>query len=127
MALEEASMNFDCEEVRPFLERLTSKLCILQPNDIDRLAREIAVVPVSRVGRWTFDVVYKQRDVPLEVRAAMEDVDAPDVYFFTAPELADQIQAEMRAFADARTAATPARSVVAPNLLWLLLVTGERA
>jgi hypothetical protein len=127
MVLEEASMNFDSGEVRPFLERLTSKLRILQSNDIDRLAREIAIVPVSRVGRWTFDVVYKQRDVPLEVRAAMEDVDAPDVYFFTAPDLADQIQAEMRAFADARTAAAPQQSVVAPNLLWLLLVTGERS
>lgn len=125
MVLEEASMNFDSGEVRPFLERLTSKLRILQSNDIDRLVREIAVVPVSRVGRWTFDVVYKQRGVPLEVRAAMEDVDAPDVYFFTAPDLADQIQAEMRAFADERSLAAPP-SVVAPNFLWLLLVTGSQ-
>jgi hypothetical protein len=126
MALEEASMNFDPEEVRPFLERLTSKLPILQPTDIDRLSREIAAVPVARVGRWRFDVIYNERNVPLEVRAVMEDVDAPDVYFFTASELADEIQAEMRAFADAR-AATPPRSVVAPNLMWLLLVTGQRA
>jgi len=118
-------MNFDPEEVRPFLERLTSKLPILQPTDIDRLAREIAAVPAARVGRWRFDVVYNQRNVPLEVRAVMEDIDAPDVYFFTASDLADEIQAEMRAFADTRAPAPP-RSVVAPNLLWLLLVTGER-
>jgi len=116
-------MNFGSEEVRPFLERLTSKLCILQSNDIDRLAREIVAVPVQRVGRWRLDVTYRQRHVPLEVRAAMEDVDAPDVYFFTAPELADQIQAEMRAFADERSVTAP-RSVVEANFLWLLLVTG---
>ena len=122
LALEEASMNFDCEEVGPFLERLTSKLCILQAGDIDRLAREIAAVPVQRVGRWQFDVVYNQRHVPLEVRAAMEDVNAPDVYFFTAADLADQIQAEMRSFAGERASTAP-RTVVAPNLLWLLLVT----
>jgi hypothetical protein len=124
MALEEASMNFDSEEVRPFLERLTSKLSILQPCDIDRLAREIVAVPVARVGRWHVDAVYNQRNVPIEVRAAMEDVNAPDVYFFTVADLADRIQDEMRVFADER-AAPPPRPVVAPNLLWLMLVTGQ--
>ena len=114
-------MNFDSEEVRPFLERLTSKLSILQPSDIDRLAREIVAVPVTRVGRWRFDVEYSDRHVPLEVRAAMEDVDAPDVYFFTVSDLADRIQAEMRVFADQREA-TP-RPVIVPSLLWSLLVT----
>src|SRR5579862_7411843 len=116
MALEEASMNFDCEEVGPFLGRLTSKFPILPPCDCDRLVREIAAVPVARVGKWHFDVTYDQRSVPLEVRAAMEDFNAPDVYFFTVPELADRIQAEMRAFADSRTS-TPPRSVVVPSLV----------
>lgn len=115
-------MNFDAEEVRPFLGRLTSKFFVLQPCDMERLAREIAAVPVARVGRWHFDVQYGQRSVPLEVRAAMEDFNAPDVYFFTVPELADRIQAEMRVFADER-GSTPPRTVVAPSLLWSLLVT----
>lgn len=115
-------MNFDAEELRPFLGRLTAKCFALQPCDLDRLAREIAEVPVTRVGRWHFDVTYDQRSVPLEVRAAMEDVDAPDVYFFTVPELADRIQVEMRAFAEERSAA-PSCSVIVPGLLWSLLVT----
>lgn len=115
-------MNFDSEEVPLFLGRLTSKLPILPPCDCDRLAREIAAVPVARVGRWTFEVIYDQRHVPLEVRAAMEDFNAPDVYFFTVPELADQIQAEMWAFADSRTS-TPPHTVVVPSLVWSLLVT----
>ena len=101
----------------------TSRLPILQPTDVDRLAREIAALPLTRVGRWRFDVMYNQRNVPLEIRAVVEDVDAPDVYFFTVPDLADEIQAEMRAFAGTRTP-TPTRPFVAPNLLWLLLVTG---
>jgi hypothetical protein len=122
MALEEASMNFDPEELRPFLERLRTKLSILQPCDIERLAREIAVVPVQRVGRWRFDVTYRQRSVPLEVRAAMDEVDAPDVYFFTDSELADQIQGEMHTFANQR-GSTPLPPVVVPSLLWSLLVT----
>lgn len=122
MALEEASMNFDSEELRPFLGRLTSKCFVLEPCDSDRLAREIAAVPVTRVGRWHFDVTYGQRSVPLEVRAAMEDLNAPDVYFFTVPELADRIQAEMHAFAEERSA-PPSRAVVVPCLLWSLLVT----
>ena len=115
-------MNFDSEELVPFLGRLTSKFPILPACDCDRLAREIAAVPVARVGRWTFDVVYDQRHVPLEVRAAMEDFNAPDVYFFTVADLASQIQAEMHAFADSRPS-TPARSVVFPSLVWSLLVT----
>ena len=123
MALEEASMNFDAEEVRPFLERLTSTMSLFQPCDIDRLAREIIAVPVAKVGRWHVDAIYNQRSVPIEVRAAMEDVDAPDVYFFTAGDLADRIQDEMRTFADQRRASAPPRTVVAPSLLWSLLVT----
>ena len=115
-------MNFDSEELVLFLGRLTSKFPILPACDCDRLAREIAAVPVARVGRWTFDVLYDQRHVPLEVRAAMEDFNAPDVYFFTIPELADRIQAEMRAFAALRTPA-PLRSVVFPSLVWSMLVT----
>ena len=122
MALEAASMNFDSEELGPFLERLASQVPILPSCECDRLAREIAAVPLARVGRWTFDVVYQQRHVPLEVRAAMDDLHAPDVYFFTVPELADQIQAEMRAFANARTPA-PLKSVVFPSLVWSMLVT----
>jgi hypothetical protein len=123
MPLEEASMNFDAEEVGPFLGRLTSKLPILPPYDCERLAREIAAVPVTRVGRWTFDVVYDQRHVPLEVRAAMENFNAPDVYFYTVPELADQIQAEMRLFASARAPAPPRRTIIEPSLVWSLFVT----
>ena len=115
-------MNFDSEELAPFLGRLASNIPILPPCECDRLAREIAAVPLARVGRWTFDVMYDERHVPLEVRAAMEDMNAPDVYFFTVPELADQIQAEMRAFAAARTPA-PLRSVVFPSLVWSMLVT----
>jgi len=115
-------MNFDAEEVGPFLGRLTSRVPILRESDCDRLAREIAALAVARVGRWTFDVEYNQRHVPLEVRAAMEDFNAPDVYFYTVPELADQIQAEMRAFAESRTPAPPPRVVVL-SLAWSLLVT----
>jgi hypothetical protein len=122
MALDEASMNFDAEEVGPFLGRLTSKVPILPAFDCDRLAREIAAVPVARVGRWTFDVVYDERHVPLEVRAAMEDFNAPDVYFYTVPELAERIQAEMRAFAESRVP-TPPPPVVVLSLAWSLLVT----
>jgi hypothetical protein len=53
-----------------------------------------------RERRWHFDVIHEGRSVPLEIRAFMDDVEAPDMYFFTVPTLAEVIQAEIIRFAE---------------------------
>jgi hypothetical protein len=98
--LKEASMNFDLADVQPFLRRLTQKLQLLTNDDIDRLSQEIAAVPVEEERRWNFDVMHQGKTVPLEIRAFMDDVEAPDLYFFTVPTLSDTIQAELISFAE---------------------------
>jgi hypothetical protein len=98
--LKEASMNFDLSDVQPFLQRLTQKLQLLTMEDIDRLSREIAAVPVEEERRWQFDVMHEGKTVPLKIRAFMDDVEAPDIFFFTVPGLADAIQAELISFAE---------------------------
>ena len=49
---------------------------------------------------WDFDVVHTGQKVPLQIRVFMDDVEAPDVYFFTTPELAATINRELRAYFD---------------------------
>jgi hypothetical protein len=98
----EASMNFDLKDVEPLLQQLTEKLQLFTNDDIQRLVKEIAAVPVEKEQRWQFNVKYAGSTAPLEVRAFMDDVEAPDLYFSTAPALADAIQTELNKFAEQR-------------------------
>ena len=100
--LAEASMNFDSADVRPFLERIARTLHVFSPADVDRLSQEITALPVDGEREWQFEVDHEGSKVPLRIRAAMDDVDAPDVYFFTVPALAESLQKELKAFADER-------------------------
>jgi hypothetical protein len=73
----EASMNFDLTDVEPLLQQLTEKLQLFSNDDIQRLVKEIAAVPVEKEQRWQFNVKYAGSTAPLEVRAFMDDVEAP--------------------------------------------------
>ena len=100
--LAEASMNFDSSNVRPFLERIARKLRVLSPADVDRLSREITALPVDGKREWQFEVNYKGSKVPLRIRSAMNDIDAPDMHFFTVPALAESVRKELESFAHER-------------------------
>jgi hypothetical protein len=97
--LKEASMNFDLKDVQPFISRLNGKFALLSFQDTDHVAREIEALPVKQTGQWNFQVNYQSQAVPLRIQALKDDVDAVDIYFFTAPTLAATIQTEMKAFA----------------------------
>jgi hypothetical protein len=98
--LTEASMNFDLDWVGPFLSRLTTLVEGFGDAEVRQLSESIAEIPVESERSWDFMVRYQGAEVPLRVRAFMDDIDAPDLYFFTSPQLASAIQRELRTYAE---------------------------
>jgi len=101
MNLEEASMNFDSENVRPFLERLKPLIeSGFSDEEILQVQRMMEVLKIDDEKELEFPILYRGRETVLRVGIFMDDVNAPDVYFFTDPELAKEIDKEMEKFAD---------------------------
>ena len=98
--LTEASMNFDLDAVGPFLAGLTTLVEGFGDAEVRQLSEDIAGIPVESERSWDFMVRYQGVEVPLRVRAFMDDIDAPDLYFFTSPELAGAIQRELSIYAE---------------------------
>jgi hypothetical protein len=93
-------MNFDLDGVGPFLSRLTTLVEGFGDGEVRQLSEGIAAIPVESERTWDFMVRYQGAEVPLQVRAFMDDIDAPDLYFFSSPELAGAIQRELTAYAE---------------------------
>jgi hypothetical protein len=100
--LSEASTNLEVEGVAPLLQRVARLVEGLSRSEVQSLAREIAALPIEAEREWNFKVRYRGGDVALRVVAFMDDVDAPDLAFFTTAELAAAIQREMRAYSQER-------------------------
>lgn len=97
----EASMNFDIEAMPPFLARIAGLLDDGFGNqEIETLVELAWQMDVDTEQTREFRVTYRGNSVPLRVQIVLDDIDAPDLYFFTSAELAAAIQREMSAFAD---------------------------
>ena len=100
--LEEASMNFDLNNVKPFLQRITPLVeSGFSESEINQVQKELEKMEHDdeyEVGR--FDIVYQNKKTILIINAFMDSPEAPDIYIFTEPELAVQINEEMGKFAD---------------------------
>lgn len=92
-------MNFDLENVRAFLNRLRSHITAgFDDAEISRVAEFVANTPVESERETILEVVANGVSSPLVVRVFMDDVDAPDLYFFTSPELGAKIDDEFEVF-----------------------------
>lgn len=100
--LEEASMNFDMDKVKPFLQRISpfieSGFSKKEINQVQEKIEKMEPDNEYEVGR--FDIVYRDKKTQLIINAFMDSPEAPDIYIFTDPDLANQIQEEMIKFAD---------------------------
>ncbi|KAA9031584.1 hypothetical protein [Niallia endozanthoxylica] len=97
-----AGMNFDFEEVDPFLRRLSSSILDsgFSQDDINTIQSEINTMKedneVKEIG--IFDVIYKGQPTKIRIQAEIhiEDVDKEIVlYMFSIQELVDIIDEEM--------------------------------
>lgn len=97
-----AGMNFDLEEVEPFLKHLSSSVLDsgFSQADIDTIQSEINTMKedneVKEIG--TFDVIYKGKPTKIRIEAEIhiEDVSKEVVlYMYSIQELVDIIDEEM--------------------------------
>lgn len=100
--MHEASTGFDLENVRPFLQRIAKQFESGFTDTVVRdLARFAAETPVEQTRKKTLSVTYRGKETQLVFQVFMDDVDAPDVYFFTPDaSLAKMLQDEMVSFSE---------------------------
>jgi hypothetical protein len=56
---------------------------------------------VGQTGNWEFTVTFNGKSARLVIAAYKDDSDAPDMYFFSSPDVAAQINKELAAFSQA--------------------------
>lgn len=99
--LVESSMNFDQENVRPFLQRIVPFITYgFGEWQIDEVMNLIESMAHDEERELSFDVVHDGQSTPLIVHVFMDDIGAPDVYFFTSARLAELIDSEMEQFCE---------------------------
>ncbi len=99
----EASTNFDLEAVPQFLERVASLLSGgFGTKDAAEVAAQIAAMDFESTREWTFQVTYRGAQTPMRLEAFMDDVESPDLYFFTNADLAAAIDQQMTRIAKER-------------------------
>lgn len=100
-ALEEASMNFDAENVAPFLERISPLIeSGFGPDEKKKVVDLLAKLRIDEEAELSFAIRYAASKSTLKVRLFIDDGDAPDLYFFACAPLSIAIQSEMEKFAD---------------------------
>ncbi|WP_139187813.1 hypothetical protein [Pseudoxanthomonas sp. CF385] len=101
--LTEASMNFDQEGVGAFLDSLSQSFSSgFSSDQADKLAAAIEALPVEQTGNWEYGVTVNGKPERLVVVAFKDDIDAPDLAFYSSAELAARIQRQLESFAQAQ-------------------------
>ena len=94
-------MNFDMENVRPFLQRISPLIeAGFGEAQIQQVCELAGSMAHDAEQELEFPIRYAGSDSLLRIGIFMDDINAPDVYFFSPPALAAQIDAEMEALCD---------------------------
>lgn len=99
----EASTALDTADLEPVLLRVSRLMTAgFSRTAALALARRIASQPLESERSYVYKVTYEGRAIPLRVSAYMDDVDSPDLYFFTTADAARAIQRELKAHLKAK-------------------------
>jgi len=97
----EASMNFDQENVVPFLTDLDANFKF--GLDVNKLGKFSTAVPVQAEKSVVVDILDSGRKSKMEFRVFMGDIDAPDLYmFFDSSILSESVGKFMMNWAESR-------------------------
>ena len=90
--LKEFSTNFDLDDVKPFLEKISSKISSgFSQKEVDIVVRCIESLEPGGSYEQEFILVYNDQTMRMVISVYMSDYDAPDVYIFTPSELNEEI------------------------------------
>lgn len=97
----EASMNFDLENVFSFLTDLENKFKFgLNAKNLNEFAKSVSV---EAENSTQIEINNSGQTSQMEYRVFMDDIDAPDLYFFfNSSSLAEQVGDFMMEWAEAR-------------------------
>ena len=87
----ESSTCFDLDQVVPFLDRVAALVKGFGPPDIQRIESCLFDMEPDQEASFDFQVRHQGDEMPLQIRIYMDDIDTPDMAFFTSPELAEAI------------------------------------
>ena len=98
-----ASMNFDSENVRPFLTELNAKFDLGFSLEIDKMVEFSESIEVNEEESIFIKVTSDNVESTMEFHVFMDDVEAPDLYFFfEQATLAQEVGDFMIEWAEAR-------------------------
>lgn len=100
--LSEASTSFDRPAVQPFLVRVTEFVEGFEAEQVRALMKDLGDVRVGSERDWSYTVRHRGAEVPLRIHVWLGSGGDVDLYFFSTPDLADEILLEMRADAERR-------------------------
>ena len=99
----ETSMNFDLEEVAPFLTQLGNNPRFVLPTGVaQEIVKGLADLEVEQTRRWKLTGDFDNQPVFLEIEAFMDDIASPDLSFFCTQSAVAEIEQELEAFAAAK-------------------------
>ena len=97
----ETSANFDSRKVRSFLKRLSALVDSgFGTAQVNALAREIRKMRRERSRQYVFQIGYQGANALLGIRAFMDDVEAPDLYFYAPLKLIREINKHLEKLND---------------------------
>lgn len=95
----EASMNFESENVLPFLKELNNKFNF--GLNTEQLNEFVSSVPVEQEKSITVEIDLNENKSVMEFRVFMDDIDTPDLYlFFESEEVSDKVSDFMMEWAE---------------------------
>ena len=102
VGLAEASMNLDQEHVGLLLADISEIFPAGFTKDAAAsITSQVDGLWVGQSGNWEFSVTFNGERARLVIAAYKDDLDAPDLYFFSSPEVAAQISERLVAFSEA--------------------------
>ena len=97
----ETSMNFDAGDVRPFLIGLMNNPRFGLPAELpDFVAKALVEMAVDQTQRFKIDGDFDGAPVEIEIEIFMDDIDAPDIAFFSSQPVVTELERELNAFAE---------------------------
>lgn len=95
----EASTNLDLADLTPLLKSVQR---LIQSGfgdpEVAQIDGMVRLMPVGQTKELKFQTVFRGTSTLLRLQVKKDDVDAVDIWFFTSPELAADIQKAMKPF-----------------------------
>jgi len=95
----EASTNLNLADLAPLLKSVQQ---LVQGGfgdaDVTQTNAIVRSMPVGQTKEMKFQMVFRGANTTVRLQVKKDDVDAVDIWFFTSPELAAEIQKAMKPF-----------------------------